>query len=60
MTEQQWFEALRQLEEVVCVTALENQRLEQIESTGVVGPNKYEMAKIKFVDINGKSCEPWK
>lgn len=49
----QWVRALKRLEQVVCVTAAENYRLEQIEKQGIKGPAKYEKAGIKFVDHQG-------
>lgn len=46
-----WVEELNRLAtSVVCVTAKENYRLEQIERAGLVGPQKYAAAEITFVD----------
>lgn len=52
----QWLRAFKRLEQVVCVTAAENYRLEQIERQGVKGPAKYKKANIEFVDNQGR---PW-
>lgn len=57
-TVQQWTRALSQLEEVVCVTAAENYRLEQIERAGITGLEKYAKAKIRFVDSRGRTLKP--
>ena len=57
-TVQQWTSAFSRLEEVVCVTAAENYRLEQIERAGITGLEKYAKAKITIVDSRGRTLEP--
>jgi len=48
-----WQEALARLQTVVCVTAAENYRLEQIESQGVSGWEKYSQADIRLIPRTG-------
>jgi hypothetical protein len=43
-----WIGELRRLSMVVCVTATENYALEQIETAGLHGPQKYAVAGITF------------
>ena len=58
ITGQQWLRALNRMGKVVCVTANENYRLQQIERAGTTGPKKYDMAKITFVDQQGEHWKP--
>jgi hypothetical protein len=48
-TSEAWVHELRRLATVVCVTAKENYALEQVEKTGVHGPEKYPAAGVTFV-----------
>jgi hypothetical protein len=57
-TGQQWLRALNRLGKVVCVTATENYQLQQIERAGTTGPQKYDMARITFVDQEGRTWKP--
>lgn len=43
-----WLAELPRLTEVVCVTAVENYRLEVLEKTGAHGWSKYEAAGVRF------------
>jgi hypothetical protein len=43
-----WVVELQRLSAVVCVTALENYALQQIEHAGITGPDKYARAGITF------------
>lgn len=43
-----WMAELPRLAEVVCLTAVENYRLETLEKTGAHGWSKYEAADIRF------------
>jgi hypothetical protein len=47
-TVEEWVVELRRLATVVCVTAKENYALEQVESVGTHGPEKYAAAGITF------------
>jgi len=53
-----WVEELRRLREVVCVTAAENYRLEQLERAGVTGEDKYERAEITWASQVRFGTEP--
>lgn len=57
-TVQQWTSAFSRLEEVVCVTAAENYRLEEFERAGITVLEKYAKAKITIVDSRGRTLEP--
>ena len=43
-----WVAELARLRTVVCVTAIENYALEQVEAQGITGPEKYKQAGITF------------
>jgi hypothetical protein len=45
-----WMAELPRFTEVVCLTAVENYRLEVLEKTGASGWSKYEAAGIRFCD----------
>jgi hypothetical protein len=49
-----WRRELDKLQTVVCVTAAENYRLQQLERAGTTGPDKYVAAGVRF---NG--LVPW-
>lgn len=48
VTVERWLAALPQLTDVVCVTAMENYKLQSFERAGVIGPAKYEEADVTF------------
>jgi hypothetical protein len=43
-----WRDELQRLQTVVCVTAAENYRLQQLERAGTTGPAKYAAAGVRF------------
>ena len=47
-TTAEWVKELNHLRTVVCVTAAENYKLQQIEHDGTTGPGKYEKAGITW------------
>jgi hypothetical protein len=47
-TVEDWVSELRRLATVVCVTAVENYALEQVERSGIHGPDKYAAAGVTF------------
>lgn len=53
-----WVQELERLREVVCVTAAENYKLEQIERAGITGPAKYAQAGVTFLDQANWSHAP--
>ncbi len=49
-TQQAWLARLSELDLVVCVTAAENYKLEQVERAGVDGWPKYAAAGVELLD----------
>jgi hypothetical protein len=48
-----WLQELRRLDQVVCLTAAENELVPRV-ATQLTGPQKYKLAGVEFVD-----AVPW-